>query len=96
VPADNGTEKPGGSKSPHAIYNLGNEISEPVRRLVEAIETACGRKAVTELVPMQPGDVEGTHADIDVTRRNLGFSPRIGLDAGIARFVDWFRRYYAV
>ncbi|TFU03782.1 NAD-dependent epimerase/dehydratase family protein [Polymorphobacter arshaanensis] len=96
VPADDGAQKPGGSKSPHAIYNLGNEVSEPVSRLVEAIEAACGREAVTELVPMQPGDVEGTHANIDVTRRNLGFSPRVGLDAGIARFVDWFRRYHGV
>jgi UDP-glucuronate 4-epimerase len=45
---------------------------------------------------MQPGDVEGTHADIEATRRDLGFSPRIGLDVGIARFVDWFRRYHGV
>ena len=96
APADNGARKPGGSTSPHAIYNLGNEVSEPVSRLVEAIEAACGRKAVTELVPMQPGDVEGTHADIEATRRDLGFSPRVGLDVGIARFVDWFRRYHGV
>lgn len=96
VPADDGAAKSGGARTPHAIYNLGNERSEPVSRLVAAIEAACGRAAITELVPMQPGDVEGTHADIAATRRDLGFVPHTGLDAGIARFVDWFRRYHRI
>jgi len=93
VPADDGAGKPGGSKAPHAIYNLGNERSEPVTALVAAIEAACGRKAIVELVPMQPGDVEGTHADIVPARRDFGFTPRVGLDEGIGQFVAWFRDY---
>ncbi|MGL4541346.1 MAG: NAD-dependent epimerase/dehydratase family protein [Polymorphobacter sp.] len=93
-PRDDGSRKAGGSNGPHAIYNLGNESAEPVTRLVEAIERAGGRKAVVELVAMQPGDVEGTQADIGATRQALGFSPQTDLETGIGRFVEWFRRYH--
>ena len=93
-PADDHAVKPGGSIAPHAIYNLGNDRSEPLLRFVAVIEAACGRKAEVELHPMQPGDVHATHADIGPARRDLGFDPRVTLDEGIPRFVDWFRRYH--
>jgi UDP-glucuronate 4-epimerase len=98
-PLDDGHPKAGGATnadgaSPHAIYNLGNEKSEPVRRLVSLIETACGRSAKIELLPMQPGDVTGTHADIGPAKADLGFAPTTSLDTGVARFVDWFRAYH--
>ena len=92
-PTDDGLEKPGGSRAPHAVYNLGNHRSEPLRRLVELIGEACGRPLVTELAPMQPGDVQDTFADISATTRDHGFQPATSLDQGIPRFVDWYRRW---
>jgi UDP-glucuronate 4-epimerase len=87
-PADNGTEPP------HRLYNLGNHRSEPLMRFIEVIERACGRKATIEFKPMQPGDVPETYADIDASRRDLGFLPRTSIDEGIPRFVSWFRDYH--
>ena len=92
-PADDGTEKPGGSFAPHAIYNLGNHRPEPLDRFIDLIETACGIAAVRDLKPMQPGDVPITCADISESTRDLGFAPTVPLDEGIPRFVDWFRAY---
>lgn len=92
-PEDDGAIKPGGSGAPHAIYNLGNSRAEPLGRLVQLIEQACGRAAVRELRPMQPGDVLTTYADITDSRRDLGFVPTTALDEGVPRFVDWYRRY---
>ncbi len=84
----------GGSEPPHRLYNLGNHRSEPLMRFIEVIERACGRKATIEFKPMQPGDVPETYADIDASRRDLGFQPRTSIDEGIPRFVSWFRSYH--
>jgi UDP-glucuronate 4-epimerase len=92
-PADDGAAKPGGSVSAHAIYNLGNSRPEPLSALIAAIEKACGRAAIREPMPMQPGDVARTYADIEASRRDLGFEPRTSLEDGIARFVEWYRGY---
>jgi UDP-glucuronate 4-epimerase len=92
-PADDGEEKPGGSFAPHRLYNLGNSRAEDLLRVIGLIETACGRKAELELVPIQPGDVPETFADIDPIRRDLGFAPTTPIDLGVPRFVDWYRGY---
>lgn len=92
-PADDGHAKPGGSVAPHAIYNLGNHRPEELGRFVDLIEQACGRPAIRELHPMQPGDVPATYADIAPAARDLGFVPSMSLDVGVPRFVEWFRRY---
>jgi UDP-glucuronate 4-epimerase len=92
-PPDDGTPKPGGSIAPHRIYNIGNNRSEELTRFIEVIEAACGRKAVREMHPMQPGDVKDTYADIGAIQADLGFTPRTPLDEGIPRFVRWFRAY---
>jgi UDP-glucuronate 4-epimerase len=84
----------GGGVPPHRLYNLGNHRSEPLMRFIEVIEQACGRKAAIEFKPMQPGDVPETYADIEESRRDLGFLPRTGIDEGIPRFVSWFRGYH--
>jgi UDP-glucuronate 4-epimerase len=81
---------------PHRVYNLGNHRSEPLGRLVELVEQACGRKAVIELAPMQPGDVRESFADIAASTRDLGFLPRVGIDEGVPRFVRWYREHYGV
>lgn len=93
APVDDGTVKAGGSVSPHAIYNLGRGRPEPLGHLIAAIEQACGREAIRELRPMQPGDVTQTFADIAPIMRDLGYAPMTGIDAGVPRFVDWYRRY---
>jgi len=92
-PADDGAPKPGGSVAPHALYNLGNSRPEPLSALIAAIEKACGRAAIRQPMPMQPGDVARTYADIEASRRDLGFAPRTSLEEGIARFVQWYRGY---
>lgn len=90
-PADDGLEKPGGSLSPHAIYNIGNNRSEALERLIEVIEQACGRPLLRENHPMQPGDVTDTYADISAIARDHGFRPTTPIDVGVPRFVDWYR-----
>jgi len=92
-PADDGSAKAGGSVAPHAIYNIGNNRSEPLLRFIELLEQACGRKAEVQLLPMQPGDVERTFADIDAIQRDFGYRPTTPIDEGIPRFVEWFKAY---
>lgn len=93
-PADDGQEKAGGSTKPHAIYNIGNNRSEHVMKVVGLLEEACGRKAQVEMQPMQPGDVERTYADIDAIQRDLGYRPTTAIEAGIPKFVGWFKDYH--
>jgi UDP-glucuronate 4-epimerase len=95
-PADDGAEKPGGSVAPHALYNIGNNRSERLLDVVELLEQACGRTAQREVLPMQPGDVLRTYADIDAIRRDHGYEPTTSVEEGIPRFVKWYRTYHGV
>jgi len=95
-PADDGQEKAGGSKSPHAVYNIGNHRSEELMRMVGLIEEATGRKAEIDYKPMQPGDVKDTFADISAIQRDHGFEPATSIDEGIPRFVEWFKAYHHI
>ena len=78
------------------VYNIGNQRAEPLMRFISVLEEALGQKAETELLPMQPGDVKETYADIADTRRDFGFAPTTTIDEGIPRFVAWYREYYRV
>lgn len=82
------------SAPPHRIYNIGNNHPEDLMRFIAVIEAATGCKAELQLEPMQPGDVRETYADISESERELGYSPKVTIDEGIPRFVDWFRSYY--
>jgi UDP-glucuronate 4-epimerase len=95
-PPDDGEEKAGGSHAPHRLYNIGNNRSEELERMIGLIEQACGKKAERRLLPMQPGDVRDTYADISAIQRDLGFEPRTSIDEGIPRFVEWYRGYCGV
>ena len=95
-PADDGTEKAGGSVKPHALYNIGNHRSEKLTRVIELIEDACGKRAKVELLPMQPGDVEKTYADIDAIQQDIGYQPTTAIEQGIPRFVEWYRAYHGI
>ncbi|MEJ2457940.1 MAG: SDR family NAD(P)-dependent oxidoreductase [Novosphingobium sp.] len=90
-PFDNGMEKAGGSVKPHALYNIGNNRSEHLMRMIEVLELACGRKAQLNLLPMQPGDVPATYADITALTRDTGYAPSTPIEEGVPLFVDWFR-----
>jgi len=92
-PADNGELKAGGSRTVHTVYNLGNHRPEQLSHFIDLIEQACGKKAVRDLQPMQPGDVRATYADIAASQRDLDFAPRVSLEEGIPRFIDWYRDY---
>ena len=94
-PADDGEEKAGGSIKPHALYNIGNHRSEPLMKVIGLIEQACGRKAELRMLPMQPGDVHRTYADIEAIHLDLGYAPTTGIEDGIPRFVEWYRNYCA-
>jgi UDP-glucuronate 4-epimerase len=84
------------SESRHRIYNLGNHRPESLLDFIAALEAALGRKAKIELLPLQPGDVKETCADIEASRRDLDFAPKTSIADGIPRFVAWYRRYYGV
>ena len=95
-PPDDGSEKAGGSVGPHRLYNIGNSRSEELSRMIEIIEQACGRKAQRRLLPMQPGDVRDTYADISAIQRDLGFVPATTIEEGIPRFIHWYREYHGL
>ncbi|OYW46369.1 MAG: protein CapI [Sphingomonadales bacterium 12-68-11] len=95
-PADDGTAKAGGSTKPHALYNIGNNRSEPVMKMIGLIEEACGRRAQLDLLPMQPGDVTQTHADITAISRDHGFAPTTPVEIGVPNFVNWYRAFYGI
>lgn len=73
------------------IYNLGESEPVSLRDLIAAIENAVGKKAIVERLPVQPGDVDRTFADIALARAELGYQPRTSIHAGLAKFVEWYR-----
>ncbi|ABE38854.1 NAD-dependent epimerase/dehydratase [Rhodopseudomonas palustris BisB5] len=78
------------------VYNVGNHRPEELMRVVDLLEAEFGRKAEKELLPMQPGDVPETFADIDDLKRDFGFSPETRIEDGIRDFASWYRKYYGV
>jgi UDP-glucuronate 4-epimerase len=95
-PLDDGSSKAGGSAGPHALYNIGNNRSEDLMRVVELLERATNRKALIDPQPMQVGDVKDTFADISAIERDHGFRPATTIDEGVPRFVQWYREYHRV
>jgi UDP-glucuronate 4-epimerase len=95
-PPDDGAVKPGGSIAPHRLYNIGNNRAEPLLKVIGLIEQACGRPAEKVMLPMQPGDVPRTCADIAAIAGDLGYAPTTPIEVGIPRFVEWYRDYHGV
>ena len=85
---------PNAGAGPFATYNLGGERPIGLMRLIELIERACGREAVKNFLPMQPGDVVATAADARPLRAAAGFDPRVHIEEGVENFVRWFRAYH--
>ncbi len=82
------------SSAPYKVYNIGN--NQPVRLMdfINVLETALGREAIKQMMPMQPGDVEATFADIDELTNDLQFKPSTDIKTGINKFVEWYQDYY--
>lgn len=98
-PADGKAQSPQDSLSPVAPYrivNIGNGVTVQLADFIAAIEAACGREAIRNLMPMQPGDVPATWADNRLLVDLTGYAPTTSIQEGIARFVAWFRDYYGV
>jgi UDP-glucuronate 4-epimerase len=81
---------------PHRIYNLGNHRPERLLDFIAVLERALGRTARKELLPLQPGDVPESFADIEASRRDLGFEPRTTIEVGLERFVRWYKQYHKI
>jgi UDP-glucuronate 4-epimerase len=88
------TPDPGSSTAPWRIYNIGNNKPEELMRVVAALEQELGRKAKIELLPMQPGDVPATFADVDDLVREVDFRPATSIEEGVRKFVAWYRSYH--
>lgn len=86
---------PSRSEAPWRVYNIGNHKPVEVLRVVALLEQELGRKAITEMLPMQPGDVPATFADVDDLIRDVGFRPDTSIEEGVRRFVAWYREYHS-
>ncbi|MBU0482003.1 MAG: NAD-dependent epimerase [Proteobacteria bacterium] len=87
---------PCSSFNPYRIYNIGNNKKESLMHFIEILEDALGKKAKKNYLPMQPGDVPATYANIDDLVRDVGFKPSTPIKMGIRNFVDWYREYYKI
>jgi len=90
------TPDPSFSSAPFKLYNIGNSKPVKLNDFIEAIEQALGKKAQRQLMPIQPGDVEKTWADVTSLKQDYGYNPDTPVETGIKRFVDWYREYYSV
>ena len=85
---------PGTSSAPARIYNIGNHQPVELLRFIEVLEQAIGKQAKKKLLPIQPGDVPATYADIEDLSRDVGFKPVTPIEVGIPRFIEWYREFY--
>jgi UDP-glucuronate 4-epimerase len=85
---------PATSKAPYRIYNIGNHQPVELMELITTLERSLGKQALKNFLPMQPGDVPATFADVDDLVRDAGFRPATTIETGVRRFVDWYRMYY--
>ncbi len=85
---------PASSLAPYRIYNIGNEQPVQLLRYIEVLEQCLGRKASMEMLPLQPGDVPDTEADVSELLDAVGYSPKVLVEAGVKKFVDWYLDYY--
>ena len=85
---------PGTSSAPYRVYNIGNDQPVQLLRFIELLEQHLGRTVEKNLLPMQPGDVPDTWADVSALRRDVGYAPNTSIEEGVARFVAWYRNYH--
>jgi UDP-glucuronate 4-epimerase len=88
-------DSPASSPSaPYRLYNIGSNNPIELLRYIEVLEDALGQKAHKNFLPMQPGDVAETYADVSALARDIGYQPATPIEVGVGRFVDWYRDFY--
>jgi UDP-glucuronate 4-epimerase len=87
---------PSTSSAPYRIYNIGNNRPVELMRYINVLEECLGKKARLELLPMQDGDVPATTADVSALEADLGYRPRVAVEEGVAKFVEWYLEYYGL
>jgi UDP-glucuronate 4-epimerase len=87
---------PATSKAPYRIYNIGNNNPVELMYLIETLEKSLGRVAEKRMLPLQPGDVPATYANVDALVRDVGFAPKTPIETGVANFVAWYREYFQI
>jgi len=90
------TPDSGTSNAPYRLYNIGSNNPVELSRFIEVLEECLGRKAEKNYLPMQPGDVPATYADVQDLIDDVGYRPETPVETGIKRFVDWYRDFYGV
>jgi UDP-glucuronate 4-epimerase len=93
---DGGEPDPGSSSAPYRIYNIGNTQPVELMRYIELLETCLGRTAAKNFLPLQPGDVPETWADVSDLTEAIGYRPTTPVEIGIERFVAWYLEYYGI
>lgn len=86
---------PASSTAPYRLYNIGNHQPVELLRYIEVLEDCLGRKAERRMLPLQPGDVPDTYADVEALSRDTGYSPSTPIETGVKRFVEWYREFYS-
>jgi UDP-glucuronate 4-epimerase len=93
---DGAAPDPARSRAPYRIYNIGNNKPVQLMRYIEVLEQCLGKKARFEMLPMQPGEVPATMADVSALQAEIGYRPRTTVEEGVPRFVEWYRSYYRI
>jgi UDP-glucuronate 4-epimerase len=84
------------SSAPYKIYNIGNNAPVRLIDFIEAIENELGKKAIKEFLPLQPGDVPATFADVSDLVRDVGYKPNTSVAEGVKKFIEWYKKYYNI
>jgi UDP-glucuronate 4-epimerase len=87
---------PATSKAPWRVYNIGNNRPVELMRYIEVIEECLGKKSEKNLLPMQPGDVPDTYADVTALTEDVGYKPETPIEEGVKKFIEWYRDYYKI
>ena len=87
---------PGTSMAPWRVYNIGNSNPVKLMDFIEAIEVSTGKRAILNKMPMQPGDVPATYADVKSLQKDVGYCPETNINEGVNNFVNWYRQYYSI
>jgi UDP-glucuronate 4-epimerase len=85
---------PATSNAPYRLYNIGNNNPVELMTLIATLEQALGKTAEKRMLPMQPGDVPATYADVEALVEDVGFAPKTPIEEGVGKFVRWYRGYY--
>ncbi|UCC14808.1 MAG: capsular biosynthesis protein CpsI, partial [Gammaproteobacteria bacterium] len=92
---DSDDPDPGTSKAPYRLYNIGNSRPVDLMKYIGLLEEYLGREAEKNMLPLQPGDVPDTWADVEDLARDVGYRPETPVEEGVKRFVDWYLGYYS-